>query len=151
VSTAPRRAHRGDLLPLLALITEFYEIDAHEYDEERIVPALEPMLLDDALGQVWVLEDESRRLDGYLIVTWTWSLESGGRDCIVDEIYVREPGHGPGARLLEHGLAEAVAFGARAAFLETEAPNDAARRFYVRHGFVAEDSIWMSTPIPRTS
>jgi GNAT superfamily N-acetyltransferase len=147
VSDAPRRAHTGDLRPLLALIAEFYEIDVHDYDEERIIPALEPMLVDDALGQVWVLEDESMRLTGYLIVTWTWSLESGGRDCIVDEIYVRETGHGNGARLLEHGLAEAVSFGARAAFLETEAPNDAARRFYLRHGFVAEDSIWMSTPL----
>jgi GNAT superfamily N-acetyltransferase len=147
VSNAPRRANAGDLRPLLGLIAEFYELDVHPYDENRIIPALEPMLVDDALGQVWVLEDESLRLDGYLIVTWTWSLESGGRDCIVDEIYVRETGHGHGARLLERGLKEAVAFGARAAFLETEAPNDAARRFYARHGFEAEDSIWMSTPL----
>jgi len=32
----------------------------------------------------------------------------------------------------------------RRIFLETEAPNDAARRLYERHGFVAEDSIWMA-------
>ncbi|MGB0800787.1 MAG: GNAT family N-acetyltransferase, partial [Ilumatobacteraceae bacterium] len=34
--------------------------------------------------------------------------------------------------------------GMRRIFLETEAPNDAARRLYARHGFTAEDSIWMA-------
>ena len=29
-------------------------------------------------------------------------------------------------------------------FLETEAPNERARRFYQRHDFTTEDSIWLS-------
>ena len=32
----------------------------------------------------------------------------------------------------------------RRIFLETEAPNDDARRLYERLGFEAEDSIWMA-------
>jgi ribosomal protein S18 acetylase RimI-like enzyme len=28
--------------------------------------------------------------------------------------------------------------------LETEKANEAARRFYERHGFASEDSVWMS-------
>lgn len=33
---------------------------------------------------------------------------------------------------------------ATAMFLETESPNEGARRFYRRHGFEADDSTWMS-------
>jgi ribosomal protein S18 acetylase RimI-like enzyme len=29
-------------------------------------------------------------------------------------------------------------------FLETEAHNERVRGFYARHGFAAEDSVWMS-------
>ena len=31
--------------------------------------------------------------------------------------------------------------------VETEVANDAARRFYLRHGFAVEDSIWMVHPL----
>jgi ribosomal protein S18 acetylase RimI-like enzyme len=34
--------------------------------------------------------------------------------------------------------------GVKRIVLETERPNDAARRLYTRLGFTAEDSIWMS-------
>ena len=108
--------------------------------------ALRPMLDDDTLGQVWVVDDEGV-LTGYAIVTWTWSLESGGRDCILDEIYVADAGRGRGSALLSHALDHASTFGAMAVFLETEAPNERARGFYVRHGFVVEDSVWMSRPL----
>jgi hypothetical protein len=37
-----------------------------------------------------------------------------------------------------------------AMFLETEAPNDGARRFYVRHGFSADDSLCTSRPLYST-
>jgi GNAT superfamily N-acetyltransferase len=142
-----RRATTADLDGLLDLIQEFYLVDQHDYARDHVVPALTPLLADDALGQVWVIE-EGAVLTGYAMVTWSWSVESGGRDCILDEIYVRRTGSGEGGRLLEHALQEAAAFGARAVFLETEAPNDQARRFYERHGFDIEASIWMSRQLP---
>ena len=148
MDVGPRRATPADLEPLLGLIAEFYDVDHHPYDRAHVEPALLPLLIDDSLGQVWVLDEGEDRLTGYVMVTWSWSVESGGRDCILDEIFVQEQGAGQGSRLLAHALRAARAFGARAVFLETEAPNDAARRFYARHGFVVEDSVWMSAPLP---
>jgi GNAT superfamily N-acetyltransferase len=142
------RAGLDDEAALLGLIREFYVVDQHDYDERRVSTALRPLLEDDALGQVWLLAGPDGPV-GYAIVTWTWSLESGGRDSILDELYVRTPGAGLGGALLEHAIAEAEAYGARALFLETEAPNARARRFYAEHGLMAEDSVWMSMPLPR--
>jgi GNAT superfamily N-acetyltransferase len=141
-----RRAHADDRDVLFELIERFYRIDDHEFEPARIGSALMPLLENDDYGQVWLItEDEV--IGGYAVVTWSWSLESGGRDCILDELYVDRRGGGRGGMLLQRVLEEAGRAGAAAVFLETEMPNDAARRFYARHGFVAEDSIWMSCPV----
>ena len=137
-----RRATSDDLEPLMPLIRSFYEIDQHEFDESFVRQALIPLLGDDAFGQVWVTDDGE--LGGYAVVTWGYSLESGGRECLVDEIYVERRSNGSGARLLDAALEGARQAGARAVFLETEAHNERVRSFYVRSGFEIEDSVWMS-------
>lgn len=142
-----RRARSGDRAGLVELVQRFYRVDGHEFDCARVESGLLPLLRDDSRGQVWVAEDDDGGLAGYAVVTWSWSLESGGLDCILDEIYVHKKGEGFGSLLLRRAVDEAAAIGAAAMFLETEAPNDGARRFYARHDFAAEDSIWMSRPL----
>ena len=68
--------------------------------------ALATLLDDDTLGGVWVLEDE-QGVAGYLAVTLGYSLEYGGRDAFIDELYLaaRARGRGAGRAALE--LAEA--------------------------------------------
>ena len=99
------------------------------------------LLDDDTYGQVWLLGEHPI---GYAIITWSWSLESGGKDCILDEIYVAQQGNGLGAHLLTEVITHARSAGAAAIFLETESANDRARRFYQRHGFEIENSTWLS-------
>ena len=142
-----RRADPGDLDALLALVAEFCAIDGHEYDATRAGSALRPLLADDGLGQVWVLAEDRGGLGGYAVVTWGWSVEAGGREALLDELYVRERNQGAGALLLEAAAVESRAAGASRLFLETESANAAVRRFYARHGFVAEDSVWMQRPL----
>ena len=83
-------------------------------------------------------------IDGYAAITWGWSIEIGGLDVVLDELYVRTRRRGLGGRLVEAAERECRERGVKRIFLETERPNDAARRLYGRHGFVADDSIWMS-------
>lgn len=138
-----RRAVEQDCAALLRLVQEFYAMDGHTYDEARVRAALQPLLDGDSVGQVWVAQATDGSLSAYVVTTWGYSLESGGADCVVDEIYVRDRGRGLGAALLGHALDAAATAGARRAFLESERPNEAARRFYRRVGFVDDDSVWM--------
>jgi ribosomal protein S18 acetylase RimI-like enzyme len=138
-----RRAVPADLDALLPLVTEFYEIDRHPWDEKMVVGALGPLLDSDEFGQVWVAV-RGPALLGYAVVTWGYSLESGGRESLLDEFYVRDRGTGIGSAILTHAFAEAAAAGASRMFLETEAHNSRVRGFYARHGLVEDDSIWMS-------
>lgn len=147
-ATALRRAGPGDLETLIALVDEYCAEDRHPFDEARIRRALEPLLRDDRFGVVWVLGDPP---SGYAVVTWGYSLESGGRDALLDEIYLRERGRGQGTAALQAILAELRARGLPRLFLETEAHNEGARRFYTRSGFTVEPSTWMSLSLVECS
>lgn len=133
----------GDVDALLRLVREFCEIDAHEYDARRIRAALVPLLASTQFGFVLVAEQDAS-LAGYAVLTWGYSLEIGGVEAVLDEFYVRDRGRGVGSAMIEETVRLARQFGVRRIFLETERPNTRVRRLYGRHGFTAEDSIWMS-------
>lgn len=126
----------------MPLIRAFCDIDEHAFEEATVSAALAPLLEHDTYGQVWVLDDGAA-LVGYCVLTWGWSLESGGRDGLIDEIYVDRRSQGLGAILLQAVVDAAIEAGARVMFLETEHHNLGARAFYLRHGFAVEESVWM--------
>ena len=141
-----RRATLADADEVLALIERFCAIDGHAFDRGRITTALAPLLRDDVHGIVHVIDDGTR-LTGYCVITWGWSLESGGIEALVDEIYVDERDQGHGRHLLHSALQAARDHGALVAFLETESANARVRTFYTRLGFRQDDSVWMSLPL----
>jgi GNAT superfamily N-acetyltransferase len=140
-----RRAGPDDLEAVVGLVGEFYVVDSHHFDRDRVVRALVPLLADDTYGVVWVIDaDPPAGPQGYAVVTWGYAVESGGRDALLDELYVRDRGTGRGGALLEALLADCRDRGLPCVFLETEAGNPRVRSFYTRHGFAIEDSVWMS-------
>jgi GNAT superfamily N-acetyltransferase len=145
-----RRAGVNDLELLLEMSVEFNAVDQHPHDVERVRRALIPILQSDDQGVVYLIGD---LVGGYAVVTWSYSIESGGRDALLDEIYVRTPGEGVGGAALDEILDELRTRGLPRIFLETERHNSEVRRFYARHGFVEEDSIWMARDLnsPRTT
>lgn len=140
-----RPATSDDADRLVMLIEEFYEIDGHPFDVPLVEVGLAPLLESDEQGVVLVSDDGE--LNGYAVLTWGYSLESGGRDALLDELYVRRRGQGVGESLMEAVFAEMRGRGVRRIFLETERENDRARTFYERLGFVVEDSVWLSADI----
>ncbi len=138
--TAIRGAEPSDLTLLVELHREFAEVDGHPFDERRATDAFVPLLRDDRHGVVWIVEPD----EGYAVLTWGWSIEAGGAEAVLDEIYVRVRGSGTGTSLLAHLIDDARARGLARIFLETESHNQRVRSFYERHGFVTDDSVWMS-------
>lgn len=140
-----RTATLGDLELVCGLVEEFCAVDGHDYDQARVRVALVDLLEgpEPRPGVVWLIVGADV-VEGYAVVTWGFSLESGGREALVDELYVRQRRRGLGTQAMAAVLDASRAAGARRIFLETELGNDDARRFYARHGFAADDSIWMS-------
>jgi GNAT superfamily N-acetyltransferase len=135
-----RRAALTDLETLLALAAEYCAADGHAFVESTARRGLEPMLGNDDRGTVWMIDET----DGYAVATWSWSVEIGGFEVVLDELYVRTRGQGKGSAALQVVIDDCRRRGAKRIFLETERPNESARRLYARHGFTVDDSIWMS-------
>lgn len=137
-----RRAVSSDLDRLLVLCARYCEADSHDFDHDRAKDGFAPLLEDDQNGVVWLAEEGDNAV-GYAVVTWSWSIESGGRDVLLDEIYAEPQGGGVGTSLVDHVVQDCRERGLPRVFLETESGNVSARRFYGRLGFVSEESVWM--------
>lgn len=74
---------------------------------------------------------------GYVVLTFSYSLEFHGRDAYVDEIYVREAhrGRGVGGQTLRFIEKVCRALGVQALHLEVDRDNTSARAVYETAGF----------------
>lgn len=138
-----RRGQPCDIDRVLALVEEYCAVDGHRFDATVARAGTEPLLADDAHGVIWLAE-LGGVVEGYAAVTWGWSIEVGGLDVVLDELYVRRRDGGIGSRLLGHLERDCIDRGVERIFLETERPNERARRLYARHGYTADTSIWMA-------
>ncbi|MEZ5409649.1 MAG: GNAT family N-acetyltransferase [Acidimicrobiales bacterium] len=138
-----RPGRPDDLDVLVELGRRYCEADGHDFHEARTRQAFARLMAEPRWGTVLVAELDSAAV-GYAVVTSGYSIESGGPDALLDEIYLDVRGEGLGSTLLQRVLDEARRWGASRLFLETEAANERARAFYLRHRFHQEDSIWLS-------
>ena len=105
--------------------------------------ALEPLLDNPSLGDVWLIEDDQPI--GYLVITWGWGIESGGKEALIDELFVVPEARSQGlaTAMLQAALNRAQELGTKAVFLETELDNPKSRDLYKRLGFQQESSVWL--------
>lgn len=144
---AIRRAQPADLDTLVDLHRAFCEADQHPFSEQRARAGFAGLLADDGPGVVWIVDHPA----AYAVVTWGWSIEAGGLEAVLDEVFVTAPGEGVGGQLIDHVVADGARRGLARIFLETESHNERARQLYARHGFAVEDSIWMSVELTELS
>lgn len=126
---------QADLAPLEALVRAYYRADGHGFDEQRQPAALRTI----AAGSEWVrgwLVTLAGEVIGYFVVTISFSVESGGRDGFLDELYLvpEVRNRGLGRRLLGMIHKEARTLGLNRLYLEVEHHNPAIR-LYRRAGY----------------
>src|SRR5262245_35880102 len=129
-------ADRSDVEALLTLRRGFCLHEDMAFDEATARAALESLLADGSLGRVWLVH-HGGAVAGYVVLTLGFSLEFGGRDAFVDELYVEEPHRGKGLGALALRLSEDAcrSLGVRALHLEVDRENGRARAVYEKAGF----------------
>ena len=95
METTFRPVSCADIEPLLQLMREYYEFDHLPFDERLARTALGNFVDDPTCGRVWFICTETDVI-GYLILTLGYSLEYGGRDAFIDEVYIRAAYRGRG-------------------------------------------------------
>jgi ribosomal protein S18 acetylase RimI-like enzyme len=139
-------ASDGDAL--VALMRAFYAHESIPFDEAVARRAMDALLRDPTLGRVWIVQDGARPA-GYVALTLGWSLEYGGRDAFLDELFLDPSlrGRGLGDRAVEVALAACAELGVRALHLEVERANARAQALYRKRGFADHDRYLMTRRI----
>ena len=131
---------------LLTLVAAFHAEEGITMTEDARRAGIAP-LLDGIPHGVAYLIGPPRAAIGYIIVTFGWSVEFGGMDGFIDELYIR-----PGVRKrgiasetlqsLPRALGDA---GLKALHLEVDTENETAQRLYARAGFARRDKYQLMT------
>lgn len=133
----------GDLLPL---VTAYHLFEGISLSADIRKKSLERLLSDGTLGEVWLIR-KSDHLVGYIVVCFGYSIEFGGREVVIDELYIEAPerGMGVGAEVLRRLKELMRAHDVVAIQLEVGQQNDLAKSLYMKSGFSHRDKYQLMT------
>jgi ribosomal protein S18 acetylase RimI-like enzyme len=141
-----RPADKSDRGALLAWCAAYRRADSQPEAATQVSAAIDAALAGEPLVRLFVIElleeselpaEHGTMLVGYVAVSLGFSIEAGGRDAFVDELYI-EPAvqrRGLGHRALAFADQLCRELGVRRICLEVERHNEGARRLYERLGF----------------
>ena len=140
MDTSFRLLASGDISHLLSLIKDFYTFERLPYDEARLRRLLSDLIADTNLGRV-ILFELAGEVVGYMVLGFGFSLEFHGRDCLIDEFYVRPAyrSKGIGQAAVDFALQLCRDLGIKAMHLEADHFNVRGHEFYKRLGFKDHD------------
>ncbi len=139
------RALPTDLETILPLMRQYYAEDGLRFDSDVARYALAGLLDTPEYGAVWVLRG-GEAVVGYLALCTGYSLEMGGRDAFIDEVFVAREyrDKGLGQQLIQAALETARSSGVQAVHLSVELGNRQALELYERLGFRRRQGTMMS-------
>ena len=120
---------------LLSMVARYHAAEGIDLSDEARADAVAPLLAGSPLGAVWFIGPKMAPV-GYVAVSFGWSIEMGGMDAFIDELWVREKvrGRGMGSEALAALIPALTEAGVKALHLEVSDGNPA-ERIYKRAGF----------------
>jgi len=143
-----RLAQLGDVARLVELMVEFYAETGYPCDPARAAIAFDELVRDPRLRRVWMLEQDGAAV-GYAVLTLGYSLEYGGPDAFVDDLFVRASyrARGLGKAAIAEAKRTCLELGVRALHLEVARDNHVARETYRKAGFLDHDRLLLTLPL----
>ena len=136
----------ADIPTLIDLMAEFYAESGFPLPVANARRAFGALLADPRLGAAWIGWTEDGEPTGHVVLTVCYSMEYGGLNAFVDDLFVRKPFRGTG--LGTAALTEVRAFcakrGVRAIHVEPGRENAAAQAVYRRIGFVETNRLHLT-------
>lgn len=118
------------------MMEDLYLNDSHAFNREAARRATLSLFETPVFGSIWLLKLGEEPV-GYMVLTFGFSLEFGGRDALLDELFVTETyrGLGLGKQALNFAFDHCRKQGIRALHLEVLTGNNTAAAIYARSGF----------------
>jgi GNAT superfamily N-acetyltransferase len=128
-------ASAAGISTLVNLMAEFYAESGYPLDRLWATNSFSVLLNDPSLGSVWLLLDDGEAA-GYAVLTVRFSMEHGGRDAFVDDLFVRSKHRrrGVGRAAMCALIGECERRGVLALHVEVGPDNAPANALYSRFG-----------------
>ena len=147
-----RIAEEGDLEQVLTYVRAYHATEGITHSSVNAASTVRPLLGQSTLGRVWLICRGSQSI-GHIAICFGYSIEFGGRDAIVDELFIlpEHRGKGFGKAVLALVKSEAALLDVKALHLEVARSNEKAQRLYKSSGFISREGFFiMSVPLEGT-
>lgn len=136
-----QKAGKRALDIVLMLLTKKYTQANLPIDNEKMRSAVRGLIENEHFGEIWLLE-LNRKSIGLVILTLGWSMEYGGKDGFIDELYIETDHRGKGyaKTALDFIEKRALSLGVNALHLEVSRHNLRVKILYENFGFIDQDN-----------
>ncbi len=83
-----KNAQSEDIPQILEMMSEFYAIDHYSFDAAINEKNLTEFINNPTLGRLYLIREEATTV-GYIVLTFGFSFEYGGRDAFIDEFFLK--------------------------------------------------------------
>ena len=125
-----------DISTITQMMQDFYAIDNYPMDVEVAKNLFHEFISNENLGKSWLIYSENE-IVGYIILTFIFSFEYGGKIAFVDELFIKETarGKGIGKEAIQFIQREVPKLSLNLLYLEVEPHNENAQKLYLAHDF----------------
>ena len=126
----------ADISIITQMMQDFYAIDNYPMDVEVAKTLFQEFITHEHLGKSWLIYSENE-IVGYIILTFIFSFEYGGKIAFVDELFIKETarGKGIGKEAIQFIQREVPKLSLKLLYLEVEPHNENAQKLYLAHDF----------------
>ena len=125
-----------DISTITQMMQDFYAIDNYPIDVEVAKNLFQEFISNEHLGKSWLIYSENE-IVGYIILTYIFSFEYGGKIAFLDELFIKETarGKGIGKEAIQFIQKEVPKLSLKLLYLEVEPHNENAQKLYLAHDF----------------
>ena len=125
-----------DISTITQMMQDFYAIDNYPIDVEVAKNLFQEFISNEHLGKSWLIYSENE-IVGYIILTFIFSFEYGGKIAFLDELFIKETarGKGFGKEAIQFIQQEVPKLSLKLLYLEVEPHNENAQKLYLAHDF----------------
>ena len=126
----------ADIEIITLMMQDFYAIDNYPMDVEVTKTLFQEFISNEHLGKSWLIYSENE-IVGYIILTFIFSFEYGGKIAFLDELFIKETarGKGFGKEAIQFIQREVPKLSLKLLYLEVEPHNENAQKLYLAHDF----------------
>ena len=125
-----------DISTITQMMQDFYAIDNYPMDVVESKKLFQEFITNENLGKSWLIFSENE-IVGYIILTFIFSFEYGGKIAFIDELFIKETarGKGFGKEAIQFIQGEVPKLSLKLLYLEVETHNENAQKLYLAHDF----------------